>query len=739
MKQLAALAIGAVMMASGAAHADKLTLDRVFSDPALSGPTARGVSLSPDGQSVTWIRPRPENSGVTDLWIADVSGGEPRRLIDAMALIPKDRAVSEEEKSRRERQGIQTAGVVDYQWDEQGKFILVPVEGDLWLYTVANSSVKRLTNTPGGEIDAKVSPKGGYVSFIRDDDLIVMPSSGGSEKAVTTDGTDLKSWGTAEFIAQEEMDRSTGYWWSPDDAHIALTFVDSTGVDVVPRADVNAGGAVVVNQRYPRVGRPNAVVQLWVASLKDGKRTQVDLGANKDVYLARVAWARDGKSLYVQREARDQRKLELLQVDPATGKAKVILTETSPHWIELSNDFRPLKNGNFLWSSERTGYRHLYLYRGNGELIRQVTSGDWPVDKIEGVDEEGRTVFFGASMASPLERQLYEVSYGSPKAPRALTTGEGWWTGSVSAKGYVATYQDPATPPRTGVYKLDGSPVRWIEENKLASGHPYFPYLSRLRAPTYGALAAPDGQLMQWMMRTPPGFDEKKKYPVIVQVYGGPASQLVARRWFNPADQLYLEAGYILFTLDNRGTPNRSVAFKTAIDRKMGIPETEDQIAGAAYLKSLPYVDGARIGMTGWSNGGFMTLMALTAKDSPFAAGVAGAPPTDWKLYDTHYTERFLGTDKDNHAGYAASDIVNRIDNLRPNALMLIHGMADDNVTFDHTTRLMYALQHKGVPFEMQLYPGLRHRAGWSLATIEHRTEATLDFFNRRFHPEPAR
>jgi dipeptidyl-peptidase-4 len=738
MLKLIAALLGAAVMATGAAYADKLTLDRVFSDPPLSGPGAKGVRLSPDGNSVTWIKPRVENSSITDLWIADVAGGEPRRLIDAMALIAKDRPVSEEEKTRRERQGIQTSGVVDYQWDEQGKFILVPVEGDLWLYTLASNATRRLTETSAGEIDAKVSPRGGYVSFVRNDNLVIMPAAGGAEVKITTDGSELKSWATAEYIAQEEMSRYTGYWWSPDDTRIALTHVDQTTVDVVPRPDVNATGAVVVNQRYPRVGRPNAVVELWIHSLKDGKKIKVDLGANTDIYLARVAWARDGKSLYVQREARDQRKLDLLQVDPATGKSKVILTETSPHWIELTDDFRPLRSGNFLWSSERSGYRHLYLYRGNGEPIRQVTSGDWPVDEISGVDEEARTVFFGASLSSPLERHLYEVSFGAPKAPRQLTSGQGWWTGEVSAKGYVGAYEDPTTPPSTGVYKLDGSRVRWIEENRLAAGHPYFPFLSRLRAPTYGTLAAPDGQLMQWMLRTPPGFDEKKKYPVIVQVYGGPATQLVKRKWLAPSDQLYLEAGYILFTLDNRGTPNRSVAFKTAIDRKMGMLETDDQVSGAAYLKSLPYVDSTRIGVTGWSNGGFMTLLMLTAKNSPFAAGVAGAPPTDFRLYDTHYTERFMGTDANNHQGYQDQDILNRIDNLRPNALMLVHGMADDNVTFDNSTRLMYALQHKGIPFEMQLYPGLRHRSGWSPATLEHRTEASLDFFNRRFHPEAA-
>lgn len=722
------------------ALAEKLTLERAFGDASLSGPLARGVQIAPDGRSVTWIRPQEGRSRTTDLWALDIASGEARRLIDASTLMNAGRELSEEEKSRRERQGVQTSGVVDYQWDEEGRFILAPVEGDLFLYDLSASRVRRLTETPADEIDAKVSPRGRFVSFIREDDLMVVPSGGGAERALTQDGTPDVSWAAAEFIAQEEMGRSTGYWWSPDESRIALTRVDQTGVDIVPRPDVNASGAVIVNQRYPRVGRPNARVELYVATVSSGARVRVDLGPDPDIYLARVAWARDGRILYVQRQSRDQKRLDLLAVDPSSGRSRVILTEESPHWVEITDDFRPLRTGNFLWSSERSGHRHIYLYRADGELIRQVTFGDWPVDAIVGVDESSRTVFFGASRETPIERGLYSESYGRPSGVKTLTSAGGWWTGEVasSGKAFVGTYQDPSTPPRTGVYGLDGRLIRWIEENPLNASHPYFPYLSRHRIPEFGVIKAADGQDMHWMMRTPPGFDPTRKYPVIVTVYGGPASALVARRWMSPVDQLYLEAGYILFTLDNRGTPNRSTAFKTAIHRRMGIPETADQMLGAAYLASLPYVDPARIGATGWSNGGFMTLLMLTEPNSPFAAGVAGAPPTDFRLYDTHYTERFMGTDADNHDNYEASDILNRIGSLRSGALMLIHGMADDNVTFDNSTRLMAALQARGTGFETMLYPGLRHRAGWTQAHLRHRMEATLDFFNRKLKPEAA-
>jgi dipeptidyl-peptidase-4 len=362
------------------------------------------------------------------------------------------------------------------------------------------------------------------------------------------------------------------------------------------------------------------------------------------------------------------------------------------------------------------------------------------VADLLGVDEPRGLVFFLAGKDTPTERRIYEASYLSPGEPRPITSAGGWWSGDFARAGgaFVATYEDPKTPPRTALYREDGTLAAWIEENRLGPGHPFWPYAGRLPTPKYGTLKAADGEDLWWEMRTPPGFDPGKRYPVIVEVYGGPAGQMVRRAWANPADQLWLEAGYILFSLDNRGTPGRSVRFKTALDRHFGTVEVEDQLAGAAWLKSLVYVDPGRLGVEGWSNGGFMTLMVLTVPGSPFAAGIAGAPVTDWTLYDTGYTERYMGTPKDNPAGYAAADAVPRLKALRPRALMLIHGMADDNVSFVHTTRVMYALQAQGTPFETMVYPGLRHRAGWTQKDLLHRALAELDFFNRKLSPRPA-
>ena len=730
--KLASAAVAALLLAQPV-MAEQLPPKRIFDSPDISGPRARGVKLSPDGKSVTYIKTRADDLTVADLWVADVAGGEPRLLLDGKQLAPAERELSEAEKSRRERAGVATRGVVDYAWDSLGKVILAPVEGDIFVYDVAAKQARRVTRTPGDEIDAKVSPKGGFVSYVRDDNLYVTPSAGGPERALTEGGTELKSWGTAEFIAQEEMDRDTGYWWSPDDKAVAIAFVDQTGVDVVDRPEVGATGAKVVAQRYPRPGRPNARVDLYVQPL-DGPRVKVDLGPDADIYLARVAWAKDGKTLYVQRQTRDQRRLDLLAVDRATGQGQVILTETSPHWVDLTDDLKPLKDGTFLWSSERSGWRHLYLYARDGKLIRQVTEGDWPVEEIEGLDEARQTVIFSAHKDSPGERRIYSVSYAKPAEPRPLTSAGGWWTVTVADKGgaFAGTYEDPRTPPQTALYRADGSRVRWIEENALKAGHPFWPYAEGLRTPTFGTIKAADGSELWWSMRTPPGFDAAKKYPVIVQVYGGPSGPRVASNWHTPEDQILLDAGYILFRLDNRGVGFRSVAFKTAIDRKLGQFEVDDQLAGAAYLKTLPYVDANRLGVTGWSYGGFMTLLMLTAPDSPFKAGVAGAPVTDWKLYDTHYTERFMGTPADNAAGYGATEVVSRLPRLKAGSLLLMHGMADDNVTFDHSTRVLFALQAQGTPFEMMAYPGLRHRGGWTPTNRMHRAMTTLEFFDRK-------
>ncbi len=712
-----------------------LTPERVFSDPGLSGPVAKGVSLSPDGALVAFLRSRPDDVSVQDLWAAPTGAGEPFKLIDARALVPDAGELSEAEKARRERMRISERGVVEYSWDSQGRYILAPLEGDIYLANRADDSVKRLTNTPADEIDAKVSPKGTYVSYVRDQDLVIQDLATNTETSVTTDGDGLITWATAEFIAQEEMDRDTGYWWSPDEHYIALQRTDESGVDVVPRLDINASGSTVVQQRYPRAGRPNAVVELYVHDVTSGKRIKVDLGANTDIYLGRVDWSADGKTLYVQRQSRDQKTLDLLAVDPATGASHVIVTQTSTTWVDLTDDFHALKDGGFIWSDESTGWRHLYLYDKDGRKVRPITRGLYPVKGLNGVNEATGEVFFTASMHDgtelPIEQQMFRASFRRTTTPVQVTTSGGWWGVSMNktATAYVGNYSDPGTPPRSGLYKADGTFVRWIEENKLDEHHPFWPYRSRLRTPEFGTLES-HGQTLVWRITTPPGFDPAKKYPVVMQVYGGPSTGAgVKRDWQATTNQLLTEAGYIVFRLDNRGEGDRSAAFRSAQYLHMGTVETEDQVLAANYLRSLPYVDASRMAVMGWSYGGFMSLNMLTEPKMGLAAAAAGGPPTNWALYDTHYTERFMSTPQANADGYAGTDVLNRLDNLT-GRLLLMHGMADDNVVFENTTRLMDALQAKSIPFELMVYPGQRHGVRGNPRQLQQ-WRTYLDFFDR--------
>jgi dipeptidyl-peptidase-4 len=718
-----------------AANPAILTPERVFSDPGLSGPVAKGVSLSPDGELVAFLRSREDDAEVQDLWAVPTAGGEPFKLIDARALVPDAGELSEAEKARRERMRISARGVVEYSWDEQGRYILAPLEGDIFLASRQGGEVRRLTETPGDEIDAKVSPKGAYVSYVRDQNLYVTDLATGEETAITDDGRDLITWATAEFIAQEEMDRDTGYWWSPDERYIALQRTDESGVDIVPRVDISGGGSTVVQQRYPRAGRPNAVVELYVRDLQTGDRVKVDLGDNTDIYLGRVKWSVDGKTLYVQRESRDQKRLDLLAVDPATGASRVLMSQTSDTWVDLTNDFRPLADGRFIWSSEETGWRHLYLYDRDGRKLRAITRGPWPVKGLSGINERTGEVFFMASMRDgkelPIEQQLFRASLNRTVEPTAITPAGGWWSASVNRTGtaYVGNYSDPNTPPQSALYRIDGTRVRWIEENRLDETHPFWPYVSRLRTPEFGTLQS-HGETLVWRIQTPPDFDPSKTYPVVMQVYGGPSTGAgVMRSWQSATNQLLLEAGYIVFRMDNRGEGDRSQAFESAQYHHMGVVETEDQVLAANYLRSLPYVDADHMAMMGWSYGGFMSLNALTEPKMGLAAAAAGGPPTNWGLYDTHYTERFMGTPQNNAEGYAGTDVVERIPNLT-GRLLLMHGMADDNVVFENSTRLIDALQAQSVPFEMMVYPGQRHGVRGNARQLQQ-WRTYLDFFDR--------
>ncbi len=706
-------AMGALLLASTsalAAPAQQLTLERVFASPDLAGPQPRALALSPDGALVTLLKPRADEKERLDLWAIDSRTGKERMLVDSKKT-GSGAELSEAEKMQRERDRsvAGSTGITSYDWSPDGKSLLVPVDGDLYLATL-DGKVTRLTDTPEGELNGVVSPKGGFVSFVREGNLFVKPMTG-AERKLTDGASDTVSWGVAEFVAQEEMDRRTGYWWSPDDRHIAVARVDESPVGIVTRTAIGGEGTKVYQQRYPAAGTPNALVDLYVVKADGTGQVKVDLGTESDIYLARVNWSQDGRTLYVQRESRDQKRLDLLAVDPATGASRVLLTETAKSWINLSSSFHPLADGSFLWWSERSGHGHLYHVRG--ESWTALTSGDWDVRDLVGVDEAKRLVYFTGNRETPLEQQLYVAPLAKAGAPRQLTSS-GWWNDAVmddAASRIVVTRQNADQPKQLYLADSQGKQLQWLSQNAIAGDHPYAPYLASHVKTQFGTVKAADGSILHTKMMTPP-MEPGKRYPVFMIHYGGPgAGRQVTNTWSGALNQYLVDRGWIVFAIDNRGTPDRGKAFEDHIHRAMGTVEVEDQLKGVEWLKAQSFVDPARIATYGWSYGGYLSLKLAEKAPGTFAAIVSGAPVTKWEFYDTHYTERYLGQPQDKPSAYPGSDAVDEAVKIK-DPLLLIHGMSDDNVIFDSSTALMAKMQGAAVPFEMMAYPGQTHRVG---------------------------
>jgi dipeptidyl-peptidase-4 len=703
-----------------------LTFERVFASPGLDGPTPRKVKLSPDGRYLTVLRNREADRERYDLWAYDRNAGEWAMLVDSEAL-GSGRDLSEDEKMQRERARVGSLkGIIDYQWTKDASGVLVPLDGDLYLARLGGETVQ-LTDTEESELNPALSNTGAYVSFVRDRRLWVGETGGEAQPVTPKEGEDVR-WGEAEFVAQEEMARLTGYWWSPDDRRVAVERFDESMVGIVTRAAIGATGTKVFDQRYPVAGSENADVELYVMDPDGKNRIKVDLAAHQqpgiytegdptDFYLARVDWAPDGSALYVQRQNREQTVLDMLKVDPETGAATPVFTEkaaVADYWINLGDDYKLLDNGDLVWWSERDGYGHLYLYSAGDDWqdARQLTRGAFVVSKLVGADQVAKRLFYLATSAKdPLEQHVYALDYADPAAqPQRLTETDYTHSATMDGKGQtlVITRSNDDTPPHSYIADQQGQRLAWIEQNALDEDHPYAPYLASHRPTQYGTIEAEDGTPLYWEMVTPE-MEPGKRYPVYYYHYSGPGPQIVNRGWNGALRQAIVDKGYIWFALDNRGSNYRGVAFEQPLYRAMGGVEVRDQKAGAEYLKTLEFVDPDKIAIDGWSYGGYMTLKQLQADPGLYAAGVSGAPVTRWELYDTHYTERYMGTPQADGEAYTAASAIPEATKIT-DPLLIIHGMADDNVVFENATEVISAMQEANVPFEMMLYPGYTHR-----------------------------
>jgi len=727
---------------------NQLTIERIFSSPSLDGQTPKSLKFSPDGSRVTYLQGKSDNLNQYDLWEYNLQSKENRVLVDSQALFSGIEVLSDEEKARRERQRIYGFGIMEYQFSNDGTALLFPLNGDIYYYHLATKTAKRLTETDAFETDVKFSPKGNYISFIRGENIFVLNIESGKENKLTKDGgsNNIKN-GMSEFVAQEEMDRMTGYWWSPDEKNIAFLRVDESPVKVVIRNEIYAEKIELIEQRYPATGTNNVNIKLAVTDIKSRKTRFVELdkaeggtsiGNENDFYIPRVKWLPDSSNLSYQWQSRDQKTLKLNIYNIKKRKQKTLLTERSDHWLNLHHDLVFLEdNKSFIWASERDGYKHLYHFTNEGQLINQLTKGNWVVDSIKQVDEKNGLIYFTGRADTPLERHLYRVPLNgkSPEHVARISKRNGFHSINFSkdSKSYIDSFSNISTPEQVSLHKANGEHITWLEENKVTEDHPIAPYYTKLIQPKFGTLTADDGKTnLYYKLYKPDDMAPGKKYPVIVRVYGGPHAQLVKNDW-QGADmtQYMLQQGYIVFQLDNRGSNYRGTAFEFPIHEKLGEIEVADQITGVKYLQSLEFVDKERIGVFGHSYGGYMTLMSLFKAGDYFKAGVSGAPVTDWLLYDTHYTERYLNHPDVNPEGYKESSVFPYVNGLN-SPLMIYHGMADDNVLFTNTTKLIKALQDKGKIFELMTYPGSKHSMRGKKVKV-HLNKTIMNFFDRYF------
>jgi dipeptidyl-peptidase-4 len=715
--------------ADGAAKA--LTVERIYSAPSLSGHLTQGIEWAPDSKRISYLtRNGDGRDAAAELWTMDASSGERKVLVGAETLAG---VMQPEKQQTTQATGLGRVNAENYLWAPDGKTILFAGSSNLVLLDLGTMKPKALV-TGRDEADSdiedpKFSPDGKWVSFARGSNLWVVNIASGETKALTTGGSEEILKGKLDWVYPEELSASTAYWWSPDSKRIAYYEMDERPVTRYPIMDMSSVTGAMQYTRFPQAGEANPIVRVGVVAVSGGETKWMDTGANADVYLARVNWLPDGKRVAIQRLNRAQNKLDLLFVDATSGASRTILTETDKYWLNISDDLYFFVDGKrFLWSNERTGFRHYYIYDISGKELEQVTSGEWGINGTGAfgpgtsshpqVDEAHGRIYFISNKDNVVETQVYRVSLRDKSVTRITRdAGTHQPTFAPDSSAFVDVFSTLRIPPRQDLVRIDGTRVAAIDENKIAELAEY-----HLSPAEFVNVTANDGTKLYGVMIKPPNFDASRKYPVLVNVYGGPQAQNVRDIW-GDVEALWLdlmsEKGYIIFTLDNRGSYNRGHAFETHVYHHLGKVELEDQVAGVKYLKSLPYVDGSRVGIWGWSYGGFMTLDAMFNAAEVFKVGVAVAPVSDWKLYDTIYTERYMGRPQDNPEGYKEASPGYDSAKLK-GQLMLAHGTGDDNVHFANTAEVLNQMIENGrYPAALMIFPGRGHPIGDAAARIQ--------------------
>ncbi|MFZ0285558.1 MAG: S9 family peptidase [Terriglobales bacterium] len=702
-----------------------LTIEAAFAPGSITGRAPESIQWSPDNLTLSFIQ-RDDSGENGELWAVNADTGQKNLLVNQARLAQLSPPLSRL-KDDREREQITRYHVEPYLWAPDSKHLLFNALGQLWLYTIANGTGVLLSSSPDPARDPKFSPNGNKLAYVRNHNLYVrsLPKDFSTDTEIQLthssekeekDGNLLN--GEVDWVYAEELSVRSNYFWSPDSRDIVFLQMDETQVPTYPIVDWIPTHPTVDMEKYPQAGDPNPAVRLGVVSSTGGRTKWISLTKDSDIYIPRFGWVRNGL-LWAEVLNRAQDTLDLYFADTESGHARKVLTEASPGaWVNVNDDFTVLKSGDqFLWSSWRDGTTQLYLYRFDKEkplasdarLERQLTHGDFEMLGVEGVDEKSGIIYFNCNKDDPRQRQLYSVKLDGSGLQR-ISREDGTHDATFAADGrhYFDEFSALTTTPRIFACTSAGACDQvWSSRNVDAYG---------LIPPKFLEFKATDGTTLYGELLLPPENSATGKIPLIVNIYGGPAAQLVRNQWIEDWSgssglfhQILAGDGFAIFTVDNRGTPARNRKFQTAIRHQYGGIELEDQLAALDQLfAQYPQLDRTRVGMWGWSNGGSMTLYAMTHSEV-FKAGAAVSPVTSWRDYDSIYTERYNGlpTDKTT-TSYSDLDL-SKVAGKLHGSLLLQHGTSDDNVHFQNSIQMVEALIEAGKPFQLMVYPNKTH------------------------------
>lgn len=733
------------LQAQTPAPAKQLTIEAIFAEGGITGRAPETIKWSPDNTKASYVL-RDDSGEHGELWYFDTMTGEKKVLVSEMKLsqlAPPPSRIQDE----RERGHVTRYHVAAYSWSPDSKHLLFDSQGQLWYYSLDTGTAVQLTSSPDPSKDPKLSPDGKRLVYVRKHNLYVHPVSGeeGERPLIQPDKEKSKGKdcgrekeddilnGEVDWVYAEELSVRSNFFWSPEGHDIIFLQMDESRVPTYPITDWLPTHPHVEQEKYPKAGDPNPAVRLGVVSSDGGKPRWIKLTDNDDTYIPRFGWLREGWA-WAEVLDRKQDQLDLYFIETRSGKTRKVLTESEPDaWVNVNDDFRILKSGDrFLWTSWRDGHTHIYLYSCNpkdpiaadAKLDGQLERGDYEVLGVNGVDPESGTVFFTANKDDPREEKIFSVKLDGSMQGVAAEAGNNTATFADDGKHYELTQSATLTPPQISVCSATpGSCQKIWKARGVGEYDPIAPKPLEFRAD--------DGTTLYGYLILPPNAEPSSKIPLIVYIYGGPGEQMVRDAWGRTNDlfhQRLAKAGFAVFSVDNRGTPNRGKKFGAAIRGQFGGVELRDQLTALDQLYAqYPQLDPARTGIWGWSNGGSTTLYALTHSDR-FKAGIAVAPVTNWRDYDSIYTERYLGLPKDNPKGYDDS-IVSAAGNLR-GSLLLVHGTSDDNVHFQNTIQMTDALIKAGKQFRLMVYPDKTHgiSGAGTRTQLFHMME---DFWNR--------